>query len=122
MFSALMVATVLAGSGTSQSQAPVILPSGEVFTIFEKIEKAPLTPAGGKNLLSECEIRLIGRSGLVVLDTESRGMTYWVESQYPPTSLIDLAIAGLGAGGSRVMSQPDTGLFIWVTVVRQRSS
>ncbi len=124
MTSALVLATILATSPLppAKKQEQIVLPTGEVFTISEKQGSAPLVPNMGKKLLSECEIRLIGRGGTVVLDTEARGLSLWVEGRELPTSLIELSIAGLGAGGSRVMSQPDTGLFLWVTVVRQRSS
>ncbi len=124
MTSALVIATVLATSKSAPvpRQEQTVLPSGEVFTITEKLGAAPLVPLPGKKLLNECEIRLVGRGGTVILDTKSRGLSYWVESIDLPTSMIDLSVAGLGAGGSRVMSQPDTGLFLWITVLQQRSN
>ncbi len=124
MTSALVIATILVNSTSSSlpRQEQTVLPSGEVFTITEKLGAAPLVPALGKKLLNECEIRLVGRGGTVILDTKSRGLSFWVESIDLPTSLIDLSLAGLGSGGSRVMSQPDTGLFLWITVLQQRST
>jgi hypothetical protein len=129
MIAALVAATMLASPLRPLLPAPLveplqsqlILPSGEVFTITEKLGAASLAPTSGRPVLSECEVRLIGRGGLVILDTESRGLTYWVESNSPATSLIELALIGLGPGGTRVVSQPDTGLFLWVSVLRQRS-
>lgn len=121
---ACALALILGGGAPKHTglQDAVELATGEVFTITEKTGTFPFVPAPGRKLLSECEIRLVGRGGTVILDTKSRGLPYWVESIDLPTSLIDLSVAGLGPGGSRVMSQPDTGLFLWIKVLQQRSN
>lgn len=87
-------------------------------TFFLVDEEEPGTlPTVEARYVAVCEVRMIGRKAVVLLDTKKRGLTMKVPVTNAPTSLLEFAVTGLGVGGKRVVSDPESGQFAWVRVV-----
>lgn len=87
-------------------------------TFFLVDEEEPGTlPTNPGTYVSVCEVRMIGRKAVVLLDTKKRGLPMKILRTSTPTSLLEFAVSGLGAGGKRVVSDPESGQFAWVRVI-----
>lgn len=85
------------------------------YYLVSETAGAPLPNAPGR-YVAICEARVIGREAVVLLDTVKRGLKMKIEQTASPQSILDFAVAGLGEGGSRAVSEPESGYFAWVTV------
>jgi hypothetical protein len=87
-----------------------------VFYVIDEVAgEAPPLPGG--RLVYTIEAKVIARRANVVLDTRARALPYKVEDHEVSKTLLEYAVHNLGRQGKRVVSDPETGLFAWVTVL-----
>jgi hypothetical protein len=67
-------------------------------------------------LVYECDIRIVGREAVVLLDTKQRGLPFTFLVPAKPSTALEQAVVGLGKSGKRVVCDPEAGIVIWVTV------
>lgn len=94
----------------------IALQTSPTFFLVDEEDPGTLPKTSGV-YVAVCDVRMIGRKAAVLLDTKKRGLPMKVLVTTTPTSLLEFAVSGLGVGGKRVVSDPETGQFAWVRVV-----
>jgi hypothetical protein len=91
----------------------------QTLPVFYTIDEVPgdAPPVVGGRLIYTLDVRMIGRRAQVILDTKARALPYKVEDKEVPKSLLEYSVHGLGRQAKRVVSDPESGYFAWVTVL-----
>ena len=87
------------------------------FFLVDEDETGTLPEVEAK-YVAVCDVRIIGRKAVVLLDTKKRGLPMKILVTSTPNSLLEFAVRGLGVGGKRVVSDPKSGQFAWVRVIK----
>ena len=94
----------------------IALQTPPTFFLVDEEEPGTLPKVEAK-CVAVCDVRMIGRKAVVLLDTKKRGLPMKILVTTTPSSLLEFAVSGLGVGGKRVVSDPESGQFAWVRVV-----
>jgi hypothetical protein len=94
----------------------IALQTPPTFLLVDE-EETGTPPKVEAKYLAVCDVRMIGRKVVVLLDTKKRGLPMKILVTSTPSSLLEFAVRGLGVGGKRVVSDPASGQFAWVRVI-----
>jgi hypothetical protein len=94
----------------------MVMQAPPIFYLVDETLGEPAPQSGGR-LVYTIDVRVIGRRAKVILDTKSRALPYKVEDREVPKTMLEFAVHGLGRQGKRVVSEPESGQFAWITVL-----